>query len=67
MKKSKSNLRSQAYENIGYLFILPAVVFMIAFVGYPILYNIILSFQKVDLLALGSGIREFVGFNNYPV
>jgi len=40
MKKSKSNLRSQAYENIGYLFILPAVVFMIAFVGYPILYNI---------------------------
>lgn len=65
MKKSKSNLGSQAYENVGYLFILPAVVFMIAFVGYPILYNIILSFQHVDLMALSSGVRESVGLRNY--
>lgn len=52
-------------ENIGYLFILPAVIFLIVFVGYPICYNIIMSFQNVDLMALNTGIKPFVGIENY--
>lgn len=52
-------------EKKGYLFVLPAVIFLIIFVGYPILYNIIMSFQDVDLMALNTGIKPFVGFNNY--
>lgn len=67
MKHSTSKLqpKPQIYEHIGYVFILPAVIFMLVFVGYPIIYNIILSFQQVDLMTLGSGVREFVGFDNY--
>lgn len=50
---------------VGYIFILPAILFLIIFVGYPILYNIIMSFYKVDLKSLNTGISEFIGFNNY--
>lgn len=54
----KSNL-------IKYLFIIPGAIYMIAFVGYPLVYNIILSFQDVDLGALNSGDSKFIGFDNY--
>lgn len=53
------------YKNIGYIFVLPAVLFMLIFVGYPIIYNIILSFQDVTLMNLGSGERKFIFFKNY--
>ncbi|MEH7248114.1 sugar ABC transporter permease [Neobacillus niacini] len=49
----------------GYLFVLPAVLFMVIFIGYPLIYNIILSFQNVDLAILSSGNKSFVGFDNY--
>lgn len=61
----KPSLGTRKHEKVGYLFILPAVLFMAAFVGYPIIYNIVLSFQKVDLMALSTGDKEFVGFANY--
>lgn len=54
-------------EKQGYIFILPAIIFLIIFVGYPILYNIIMSFQDVDLMALNTGIKPFVGLNNYKL
>ncbi|MFC4403007.1 carbohydrate ABC transporter permease [Gracilibacillus xinjiangensis] len=49
----------------GYLFVLPAVIFMLLLIGYPLIYNIILSFQNVDLSNLGTGDRTFVGFENF--
>ncbi|UOQ91828.1 sugar ABC transporter permease [Halobacillus shinanisalinarum] len=49
----------------GYLFVLPAVIFMLALIGYPLIYNIILSFQNVDLANLASGNKSFVGLENY--
>lgn len=52
-------------EKIGYTYILPALIFMLIFVGYPIVYNIIISFQKVDLMALNTGVKEYVGLTNY--
>lgn len=52
-------------EKIGYLYIVPALLFMLSFVGYPIIYNIIISFQNVNLMALNTGIKEFVAFDNY--
>ena len=42
MKKVKRFFR---YDNIGYLFVLPAFIYMLYFVGYPIVSNLILSFQ----------------------
>ena len=49
----------------AYIFILPAVLFMAIFIGYPTIYNIILSFQNVDLRVLSQGSAEFIGLDNY--
>ncbi|MDD2972580.1 MAG: sugar ABC transporter permease [Lachnospiraceae bacterium] len=53
------------YDNIGLLFVLPAFLYMLVFVGYPIIDNIILSFQNVTVKNLVSGSRDFVGLKNY--
>lgn len=49
----------------GCLFILPAVIFMLALIGYPIVYNIIISLQDVTATTLGKTARDFVGLENY--
>lgn len=53
------------YDNIGYLFVLPAFAYVLFFVGYPIVSNIILSFQDVTLKTLKADTKAFVGFQNY--
>ena len=62
MKKVKEFFR---YENAGLLFILPAFLYMLVFVGYPILSNLILSLQDVSVKNLVRGAKHFVGFENY--
>lgn len=62
MKKIKRFFR---YDNVGLLFVLPAFVYMLIFVGYPIIKNIILSFQNVTMTNLAYGSKRFVGFSNY--
>jgi multiple sugar transport system permease protein len=49
----------------AYLFVFPAVLFMLAFIGYPIAYNIVMSFQKVDIMTLKSAHRDFIGLSNF--
>src|SRR5690606_30875280 len=39
--------------------------FMIVFVGYPLIYNIILGFQDINMSNIKSGNHNFIGFNNY--
>ncbi len=53
------------YENVGLLFVLPAFVYMLIFVGYPIISNIVLSVQDVTVKNLARGTKNFVGLNNY--
>lgn len=53
------------YDNIGLLFVLPAFIYMLVFVGYPIIENIILSFQDVTMRNLVNGSKEFIGLQNY--
>lgn len=52
-----------------YLMLLPAVILFIAFMAAPIVYTLVLSFQKrtVSGLGLGPGSRGigFAGFDNY--
>ena len=62
MNRMKSFFR---HENVGLLFALPAVVYMLIFVGYPIVHNIILGFQDVDVMNFLRGQKHFVGFENY--
>ncbi|WP_341876704.1 sugar ABC transporter permease [Defluviitalea saccharophila] len=49
----------------GYIYVLPALIFMLVLIGYPIVYNFLISFQKLDAMNINSGVREFIGFENY--
>ena len=48
-----------------YLYLLPSGVFLLAIMGYPILYSIFMSFQKFNLATLVSKQSEFIGLENY--
>ncbi|MEZ3434884.1 MAG: sugar ABC transporter permease [Lachnospiraceae bacterium] len=50
----------------GLLFALPAAVYMLIFVGYPMIQNFILSFKNVDVYTFSDTAKQsFVGFSNY--
>ena len=53
------------YDNIGLLYILPAFCYMMFFVGYPIISNVILSTQNVSVRNLVNGQKKFIGIENY--
>ncbi len=53
------------YDNVGIIFVLPAFLYMLIFVGYPIVQNIILSFQDVNAGNLVRGTKNFIWFENY--
>lgn len=53
------------HDNVGYLFVFPALIFMIALIGYPIASNIFLSLQDVTAMTINADSKEFVGFSNY--
>lgn len=57
--------REQRERLIGYCFVIPAVIYMLALIGYPIVYNWIISFQDVTATTLGSAVRDFVAFDNF--
>lgn len=41
------------------------LLFLIIFSGLPLFYNVIMSFQEVDMFSLGTFWRPWVGFDNY--
>ncbi|MGV2104594.1 carbohydrate ABC transporter permease [Agrobacterium vitis] len=41
------------------------LAFLLVMSGLPLLYNIVMSFQEVDMFSLGTFSRPFVGFQNY--
>ncbi len=53
------------YDRIGYLYVLPAFIYMLVFIGYPIVSNFILSFQDVTVSTLISREKPFIGIENY--
>lgn len=53
------------YDNVGLLFALPAFLYMLVFIGYPIISNLILSVQDVTVRNLAKGDKNFVGLGNY--
>ena len=62
MKKGRKLFK---YDNVGLLFVLPAFIYMLVFVGWPIIQNIILSFQDVNMRTLTMPNKPFVGLANY--
>ncbi len=41
------------------------LVFLLLLSGLPLLYNVLMSFQQVDMFSMGSVIRPFAGLQNY--
>lgn len=62
-----SRRRSQRRNDllVRYAFIAPATIYMIAFFGYPILKNVVMSFQDYDFATFFNGHAPFVGLDNY--
>ena len=64
MKKQKDNALRR--ENItGYLFSLPAFIFMVALIGFPVIYNWMISFQNMTSRTFNAGTIKFIGLQNY--
>jgi multiple sugar transport system permease protein len=55
----------QKEQPVGLLFVLPAALFMVVFIGYPIVYNLILSFHDVSVMTFADPVKKWVGFQNY--
>lgn len=49
----------------AYIFILPAFVYILLVMGYPLVYNAILSFRNLDVKNLKKGTDIFIGLANY--
>lgn len=58
---------SRNHKRSGYLFVLPALIYMLFFVGYPILDNIRLSLFDVNVMNVSQGKQSFVGLENYKL
>ena len=56
---------SEKGNRIGYLFVLPAILYMLALIGYPLIYNIILSFKDINLMNMATNDSHFIGWKNY--
>ena len=52
-------------RRIHYLFILPALIYIVIFGIYPTIYNVILSLKDVSLITYIRGSSQFVGLSNY--
>ncbi len=50
---------------VNYSFVLPAGVFLLLFIAYPIFFNFRISFQDLKAINLMSGDAPWVGFSNY--
>lgn len=42
-----------------------ALFYLVTFSAFPLIYNIVISFQSVDLFTIATFDRPFVGFDNY--
>jgi len=51
-------------KQVGGLFILPAMIFIVAFIAYPTVFNIAISFREATVETL-RGNQPFIGFENY--
>lgn len=61
--KKKISERAKAERKLGWMLCAPAVIAMLLVTAYPIIYALVLSFQRVDLRFPDEG--GWVGLNNY--
>lgn len=64
MNKKKLTI-AQSKQREAYIFILPAFIYVLVVMGYPLVYNVVLSLKNTDVKNLKSGTSVFVGLQNY--
>lgn len=63
MKRFLSSLTDGRGFDITLVAVPLAFLFLLS--GLPLLYNVLMSFQEVDMFSMGQIMRPFVGFRNY--
>jgi multiple sugar transport system permease protein len=61
--RRKSGRRRQWITHL--LFLLPALVYMIAFFGYPVVKDVMMSFQNYTMQSFFTGEAPWIGLRNY--
>ena len=60
------NFISKHRESLtGAVFVYPGLIYILAMIGYPVVYNFIISFQNIDVMNVRNATHEWVGFANY--
>ena len=62
-----SRIFNSMRDGVGFDLILvgAALLFLLALAGLPLVYNVLMSFQQVDMFTLGTLVRPWAGFTNY--
>ena len=63
MKRILSSITDGRGFDIGLVAFPLGFLFLMS--GLPLIYNLVMSFQEVDMFSLGTFVRPFVGFKNY--
>lgn len=61
----RSGLPGKQFPWVRATFLLPAILYIILFYGYPLAYSIVVSFQRYNLQAMIRDSAEFIGLTNY--
>lgn len=62
----KSKMSIAAKKRLeGYGFVLPGFIYVVLILGYPLIYNFILSFKDTNVKNFAKGTSVFIGFENY--
>jgi|HubBroStandDraft_5_1064220.scaffolds.fasta_scaffold114876_2 multiple sugar transport system permease protein len=61
----ESSSRRQRRRGFEIAMLSPALIYLFLLAGLPLIYNVVLSFQQVDLMSTAFLVRPFVGFDNY--
>lgn len=66
----RDRVRAFARAGVGeavarWMFLLPALAYLVLFFGYPIVENIVMSFQQYSTTTFYTGVAPFVGLRNY--
>lgn len=49
----------------GLIFVLPAAIYMVVMMFYPLVYNFVLSFKDLTVMTFKGNNAQFIGFANY--
>lgn len=63
MTKKMSIAAKKQLEGFG--FILPGLLYVVLILGYPLVYNFILSFKDTNVKNFAKGTSQFIGIDNY--